>query len=141
MPVKKLKEKEVAEDLFVNKFWNGAAICEFLKLQPNTFSKWRNKGNWDKLQEETINNPVKMRRLIAQQMLMIAGGEKSSIDADALAKMYKVYEGMSEKINPGIAAAIIKLYDEYLLKANPELAVKNLEYNKKFLIHIINKNG
>lgn len=141
MPKKKLKEEGVAEDLFVNKLWTGAAICEFLKIQPNTFTKWKNKGNWEKLQEDTINNPVKLRRLIAQQMLIIAGGEKSALDADALAKMYKVYEGFSDKINPGIVAAIMKLYDRFLAVENPPLAISNLEWNKKFIIHMIDKHG
>lgn len=141
MPKEKKKELQVAEDLFVNKFWTAKAIAEFLNLQENTVSKWRNKYGWDKMQEETINNPVKMKRLIAAQMLLIAQGEKSNIDADALAKMFKVYEGISDKINPGIVAAIIKLLDEFTVKENPELALKTLDNNKKFLIHIINTYG
>lgn len=141
MPKEKKKELQVAEDLFVNKFWTAKAIAEFLNVQENTVGKWRAKYKWDKLQEETINNPVKMKRLIAGQMLLIAQGEKSNIDADALAKMFKVYEGISDKINPGITAAIIKLLDEFTAKENPQLALQTLENNKKFLIHIINTYG
>jgi hypothetical protein len=141
MGEKKLKEKEAAEQLFVEKFWDAKTIADFLSLQENTVSRWRKAGNWDKLREETINNPLKMKRLIAKEMLLIAQGDKTTIDADALSKFYKVYEGISDKINPGIVAAILRMYDEFLLNENPELAVANLPFNKKFLIHIINTNA
>lgn len=141
MPKEKTREQQAAEGLFVDQFWDAQQIADFLKVQPATVGVWRKKGEWDKKREETINNPVKMRRLIAQQMLLIAQGEKATIDADALSKMFKVYEGLSDKINPGIVAAIIKLYDEWLAKENPKLAVENLPFNKKFLIHIINTYG
>lgn len=141
MPIVKTKERETAKNLFVENFWNANTIAEFLNVEPATVGKWRRHGDWDKEREETINNPLKMKRLFAKQMMLIAQGEKCEIDSDALSKVYKVYEGISDKINPGIVAAVIKLQDEFLVKLNPQLAVQLLEYNKKFLVHIINSNG
>lgn len=141
MPQLKLKEREAAENLFIDNFWDAKTIAEYLSIQENTIGKWRKKHEWDKKREETINNPVKMRRLIAKQMMLIVQGEQSEIDADALAKMFKVYEGISDKINPGIAAAILKLQDEFIVKLDPAFAVKLTDHNKKFLIHIINTYG
>ncbi len=141
MPKEKTKERELAQQMFVEFFWDAKTIAEKLGVGENTVSKWRSSGDWDKMREDTINNPVKMKSLLAKQMLLIVSGDKSTIDADALAKMFKVYEGISEKINPGITAAVLKLYDEWLAKENPTLALQNLAYNKKFLIHIINTNG
>lgn len=141
MGKEKTKEREAAQQMFVELFWDAKTIAGKLGIQENTISVWRKKYEWDKHRESTINNPVKMRSLIAAQMMLIVQGQASVIDADALSKMFKVYEGISEKINPGIAAAILKLYDEWLAKENPELALKNLDYNKKFLIHIINTYG
>lgn len=141
MPKVKIKEREAAQQFFIEMFWDARTIAEHLNVEEKTIGKWRKKYNWDKLREDTINNPVKMRSLIAQQMMLIVQGQPSSIDADALSKMFKVYEGISDKINPGIVAAVIKLYDEFLLSENKELAAANLAYNKKFLLHIINTYG
>lgn len=134
-------EREVAQLYFVDLFMDAKTIAEKLKISENTIGKWRKKFDWDKIREDTINNPIKMRKLLAEQMILIASGEKSIIDADALSKMYKVYEGISERINPGIVAAVLKIYDEFLAKRNPKLALENLPYNKEFLIHIINTYG
>jgi len=141
MGKEKIRERETAQQMFCEFFWDAKTIADKLGIQENTIGVWRKKYEWDKIRESTINNPVKMRSLIAAQMMLIVQGEASVIDADALSKMFKVYEGISEKINPGISAAILKLYDEWLAKENPELALKNLDYNKKFLIHVINTYG
>ncbi len=141
MAREKTKELQAAESLFVDNFWDANKIAEQLSLSPTTVGKWRAKYDWDKMREDTINNPVKMRRLIAKQMMLIVQGQKTEIDADALSKMFKVYEGISDKINPGITAAVLKLYDDFLSVEKPELAVANLPHNKKFLIHIINTYG
>lgn len=141
MPKEKIKEKEAAEQLFIENFWDAKTIAEKLGLQESTVGRWREKGGWDVKRNNTMNNPVRMRKLIADQMMLILKGEKPNIDADALSKMFKVYEGISDKINPGIVAAILKLQDEFLLNEDHEYAVKHLEWNKKFLIHIINNYG
>lgn len=137
----KTKDKVAAQQMFVEWFLDAKTIAEKLDLHESTVGTWRKKYEWDKLRESTINNPVKLQTLIAQQMLLVAEGKDATINADALAKLSKVLEGLSNKINPGITHAIMKLYDEWLAKENPELALKNLDYNKKFLIHIINTYG
>jgi transposase-like protein len=141
MPKEKTKERVFAENLFVEQLMTCEQIHEQYGYSTNTLSKWRNKYEWDKQREDTINNPLKMRRIIAQQMLKVVQGEETTIDADALSKLFKVYEGISEKINPGICAAVMKIYDEYLAKENPALASQNLPYNKKFIAHSINVYG
>jgi hypothetical protein len=141
MGKEKTKEKKAAASMFIDQFMDAKTIAEILNIEPNTVGDWRKKGKWDDEREQTINNPVKMRSLLAKQMLLIADGKDATINADALAKIFKVYEGLADKINPGIVSAILKLYDEWLAKENPQLAISNLEYNKKFLIHIINTYG
>jgi len=141
MPKEKVKEREAALNMFVEMFWDAKQIAEALNVSENTISKWRDKYEWDKRREDTINNPIKMKRLVAKQMILIANGEKPTIDADALSKLFKVYEGISDRINPGIVAAVLKLKDEFMAKEAPKLALELLEWNKKFLAHIINTNG
>lgn len=141
MPIEKIKEREAAQQFFVEMFWDAKTIALHLMVDEKTVGKWRAKYKWDKLREDTINNPVKMRTFIAQQMMLIVQGQKSTIDADALAKMFKVYEGISDKINPGIVAAVLKLYDDFLSTKAPKLALQNLPFNKEFLIHIVNTYG
>lgn len=141
MPKEKVKEREAAQNFFVENFWDAKTIANWLGLQETTVGKWRAKYNWDKLREDTMNNPLKMKRLIGSQMMLIAQGMPAQIDADALSKMYKVYEGISDKINPGIVAAVVKLQDEFIVNIDPQFGIKLLEYNKKFLIHIIEKHG
>ncbi|TAG31889.1 MAG: hypothetical protein EAZ35_02235 [Sphingobacteriia bacterium] len=141
MSKEKIKERQAAEQFFVNNLYDAKTISDLLSIREATISTWRVKYGWDKLREDTINNPVKMKSLIAKQMLLIAQGEKSTIDADALAKMFKVFEGISEKINPGIVAAVLKLLDEFQAKENPAHAILCLDYHKKFLNSIIQIYG
>ena len=137
----KVKERVVAEQMYCERFMTAKDIADTLQIEANTVGKWIHKYGWDKSRQDTINNPVKMRKLLAEQMLLVLQGQPANIDADALSKIYKVYEGISDKINPGMVAAILKLYDEWLVKKDPKLATDNLPYNKEFLIHIINTYG
>lgn len=141
MGKEKVKDRIAAQQMFVEWFLDAKTIAEKLNIQENTIGTWRKKYEWDKLRETTVNNPVKMKSLIAQNMMLVIEGKQPNFDADALAKMFKVYEGLSDKINPGIANAIMTLYDEWLAQSNPKLAVENLAYNKQFLVHIINTYG
>lgn len=137
----KTKERIAAEDFFVQYMWDAKKIAEHLDLQENTVGAWRKKYEWDKKREQFIGDPLKLKQLIAKEMLNRAEGQTANIDADGLYKLYKIVEGLSERINPGIVASVMKLYDEFLLTKDQELAVKNLPYNKQFLLHIINNYG
>ncbi len=141
MGKEKIKERVAAESMYCEKFMTAKEIADTLSIEPNTVGKWIQKYGWDKDRQDTINNPVKMRRILGEVLMLVIQGEKPKIDTDALSKVYKVYEGISDRINPGMVAGVMKLYDEYLVKVNPELAIKNLEHNKKFLLHTIELYG
>jgi uncharacterized protein YjcR len=140
MAEKKSKKCIGAEQMFVQQLMDGKTIAETLDMPESTISRWRKKYNWDKLQQDTINNPQLLKRIISTEMLKKARGEKTDIDTDGLSKLFKIYDGLSDKINPGIVAAIMKEYDNFLSEINPDLAVANLPYNKKFLISIIERS-
>lgn len=142
----KVKEREVVIDLYVNKLWNQKEISEFLAISENTITKWKKQdegtGNdWDKQREKTIGDPNKLKAAILAEMVSITNGEAPKLNADGLYKLFRIIEGLNDRINPGTVAAIMKQYDEFLLVENKELAVTNLPYNKKFLTHIINIYG
>jgi len=146
MGKEKTKERTVAKDLYINKLWSAKEISEFLSVTETIIGRWKKKDegteeDWDKQREQIIANPLVLKQTILNEMVAIAAGQPAKIDADALAKLNKVIEGLNDKIQPGIVAAILKLQDEFLVKENPKLAVELLPHNKKFIIHIINTYG
>jgi uncharacterized protein YjcR len=144
MGKEKSKEKAVAKDLYVNKLWTAKDVCEFVDVSENTLTKWKStdpEGDWDKQREKVITNPLVLKQLVLDDMVSIAQGNQPKIDADSMAKLNKVVEGLNDKIQPGIVAAILKLQDEFLVKENPQLALQLLPYNKKFIVFIINTYG
>lgn len=138
-------KKVMAERMFVEDGMTAKAIAEMLEVSEQTLSKWR-KGkegekSWDDKRAEMLASPHKIREILIRELMVVAGGEKSLVDADALAKINKVIETLSDRISTQIVFSVFKEFDNWMADQDPKTAVLFTEYHKQFILYKINQEG
>ena len=136
-------KKVMAERMFVEDGMTAKAIAEQLEVSEQTLSKWR-KGkegekSWDDKRAEMLASPHKIKEILLKELMLVAGGEKSMVDADALAKINKVIETLSDKINTQIVFSVFKEFDNWMADQDPKTAILFTEYHKQFILYKINQ--
>jgi hypothetical protein len=134
-------KKVMAERMFVEDGMTAKAISEMLDVSQVTLSKWRNDGDWEKKRAEMLAAPHKLREILMKELKTIAEGGISIVDADALAKVNKVIESISDRISVQIVFSVFKEFDNWMADNDPKTAVLFTEYHKQFLLHKINQEG
>lgn len=134
-------KKVMAEGMFIQDGMTAKAIAEMLAVSEQTISKWRNAGSWDDQRAEMLASPHKIREILMKELMKVSGGEKSAIDADALAKINKVIETLSDKISTQVVFSVFKEFDNWMADQDPKMAVEFTEWHKQFLLYKINLEG
>ncbi len=124
---------------------SGKDVANQLDVSEQTITAWR-KGrpgekSWDDKRAEMLAAPHKIREVLMKELKTIAEGGKSGIDADALAKINKVIESVSERISVQVVFSVFKEFDNWMAEQDPKTAVQFTEYHKQFLLHKINQEG
>jgi transposase-like protein len=138
-------KKVMAERMFVEDGMTAKAIAEQLDVSEQTLSKWR-KGkegekSWDDKRAEMLASPHKIREILIRELMIVAGGEKSMVDADALAKINKVIETLSDRISTQIVFSVFKEFDNWMADQDPKTAILFTEYHKQFILYKINQEA
>ena len=138
-------KKVMAERMFVEDGMTAKAIAEQLDVSEQTLSKWR-KGkegekSWDDKRAQMLASPHKIKEILFKELMLVAGGEKSAVDADALAKINKVIETLSESTSVQIVFSVFKEFDNWMADQDPKTAVLFTEYHKQFILFKINQEG
>jgi transposase-like protein len=138
-------KKVMAERMFVEDGMTAKAIAEQLDVSEQTLSKWR-KGKegekaWDDKRAQMLASPHKIKEILIKELMLVAGGEKSTVDADALAKINKVIETLSDTISVQIVFSVFKEFDNWMADQDPKTAVLFTEYHKQFILFKINQEG
>ena len=138
-------KKVMAERMFVEDGMTAKAIAEQLDLSEQTLSKWR-KGkegekSWDDKRAQMLASPHKIKEILFKELMLVAGGEKSAVDADALAKINKVIETLSDSTSVQIVFSVFKEFDNWMADQDPKTAVLFTEYHKQFILFKINQEG
>lgn len=131
----------MAERMFVEDGMTAKAISELLDVSQVTLSKWRNDFEWEKKRSEMLAAPHKLREILMRELKTIAEGGTSLVDADALAKVNKVIESVSDRISVQIIFSVFKEFDNWMADQDPKTAVLFTEYHKQFLLYKINQEG
>ena len=136
-------KKVMAERMFVEDGMTAKAIAQQLDVSEQTLSKWR-KGkegekSWDDKRAEMLASPHKIREILIRELMIVAGGEKSMVDADALAKINKVIETLSDKISTQVVFSVFKEFDNWMADQDPKTAILFTEYHKQFILYKINQ--
>lgn len=138
-------KKVMAERMFVEDGMTCKAISEQLEVSEQTLSKWR-KGkegekSWDDKRAEMLASPHKIKEILLKELILVAGGGKSLVDADALAKINKVIETLSDKISVQVVFSVFKEFDNWMADQDPKTAILFTEWHKQFLLYKINLEG
>lgn len=138
-------KKLMAERMFVDEGMTCKSISEQLNISEQTLSKWR-KGkegekSWDDKRSEMLAAPHKIKEILLKELMVVAGGGNSKVDADALAKINKVIETLSDKISAQIVFSVFKECDNWIADQDPKSAIMVIEWHKQFLLHKINQEG
>lgn len=138
-------KKVMAERMFVEDGMTAKAIAEQLEVSEQTLSKWR-KGkegekSWDDKRAEMLASPHKIKEILLKELILVAGGGKSLVDADALAKINKVIESLSDKISVQVVFSVFKEFDNWMADQDPKTAILFTEWHKQFLLYKINLEG
>lgn len=138
-------KKVMAERMFVEDGMTAKAIAEQLDVSEQTLSKWR-KGkdgekSWDDKRAEMLASPHKIREILLKELMVVAGGGASLVDADALAKINKVIETLSDKISAQVVFSVFKEFDNWMADQDAKTAILFTEYHKQFLLFKINQEG
>ena len=138
-------KKGMAERMFGEDGMTAKAIAEQLDVSEQTLSKWR-KGkegekSWDDKRAQMLASPHKIKEILFKELMLVAGGEKSAVDADALAKINKVIETLSDSTSVQIVFSVFKEFDNWMADQDPKTAVLFTEYHKQFILFKINQEG
>ena len=138
-------KKVMAERMFVEDGMTAKAISEQLDVSEQTLSKWR-KGkegekSWDDKRAEMLASPHKIREILLKELILVSEGKVSKVDADALSKINKVIESLSDKISAQVVFSVFKEFDNWMADQDPKTAVIFTEWHKQFLLYKINLEG
>lgn len=129
------KKKELAERLFIVDGMTGKAIAVDLEISEATVTRWRKADNWDRRKAEAVAAPHKIKETLLKELQNLASGEKSKIDADALAKISKVIDTVSGKTSVQVVITVFKEFDDWMSQQDPQLAIKFTEFHKQFILY------
>ncbi len=126
-----------AECMFVDNGYTSLAISEALGISEATLCKWRKDYEWDRKREETLASPYRIREILMKELASIAGGNKSTINADDLIKIQKVFASFEKSSSSiPIILSVFKEFDNWMSDVDPETAVLFTTYQKKYLHHV-----
>ena len=131
------KKRKLAAELFINSGITGKAIAEQLEVATATISRWRKEDKWDDTRADLMTSPMELRKILTEELLNIAKGEKAKINSDALAKVSKVIESFNKAVSVPVIISILKEFDNWMSEQEPALAIQFLDWHKKFIIHKI----
>ncbi len=113
-------------------------IAELYSVTQKTVSKWANQFDWEQKRVDFHSSPIKIKQLLQKEVLLVASGKPSTINADSISKLMSALDRCDKKANPVIVARILKDVDNFVSEHDPHFAVKLTEFHKKFLQHRIN---
>jgi hypothetical protein len=141
-----LTEIKYAETLYCEKGVTPQTIAQELNRNIKTIYAWRDKYLWDDTKTMFETSPAELKKLLLKEMARIAKGEKRideegntqpNLDADALSKLMKAYDYMTQKLSPEVIKDVFIGFDKWMSSIDAAVAVTFTQYHKQYLLHII----
>lgn len=129
------KKRELAERLYVNDGMKANAIAEDLNVSAATISRWKNEDNWESRRRNNLTAPHKIKEILLKELQTIAEGGESNVDADALAKMSKVIDTLTDKVSVQSVITVFKEFDNWMSQQDAHKAIEFVKYHKEFIIY------
>lgn len=135
-------EIKYAETLYVEKGLSPQALAEELGRNIKTIYAWRDKYNWDATRELFQSGPTELKKILLNEAVRIARGEKrldddgkevKGIDADSLSKVMKAYDYMNQKLSVEVFRDAFVEFDYWMVGVDAKAAAEFTRYHKMFL--------
>ena len=141
---KKASQTEIqnAEKLYCESKWTIERIAQMLGRDTKTITAWRDKYKWDDTKNLFETSPLVFKKLLLAEATRIAKGEVrididgnvlKNIDADALSKVMKAYDYMSQKTSASTCLEVLLELYEFICSIDINKANEFNEYFKQFL--------
>lgn len=133
------EKKSLAFDLFMNTAKTQNEICDLIGISPKTFTRWKQDGLWEELKSAVSITAGNITLNIYKKMHEMTSGE-GQINADALAKLARVIEVISDKkYTMSQIFNVFKAFTTWLFPKDTETAKKVNKYMQEFVNDQINK--
>lgn len=131
-----------AEDWFIeNREATAKEVAELFEVQEKTVGNWRKLHNWDTKREEYHSSPVFIKQVLQRELLKLANGEASTINADAIRKISATIDAFNKKVDPFVVKAVLEELDKFVAEIEPRLAAQMLQFHQRFLQHKIRQEA
>ncbi len=143
-------EISYAEMLYCEKRYTPEAIAETLGRNIKTIYTWRDDNGWEETKDLLAVGPTELKKILLKEAVRIAkgearkddqGNEVKGIDADALSKVMKAYDYMSQRTSPEVIHDVLVELDNYMVTIDPVKASEFTKYHAMFLQDRINQES
>lgn len=132
-------KKALAYDLFMNTDKTQNEICDIIDIAPKTFTRWKQDGMWEELKGATTITAQSIITNIYKKMHDMTS-EGGNFNADALAKLARVIEVISDKkYTISQMFNVFKAFTNWLFPKDPDAAKMLNKHMKEFVDEQINK--
>ncbi|WP_040540327.1 hypothetical protein [Pedobacter arcticus] len=132
------KKRQQAEEWYIENNDGSQKLCaELFKITEKTVGAWSKKYNWEEKRLDYHSSPVKIKQLLQREAMLVAQGNKPTIQADSLSKIMASLDRCDSKADPIVVHRILKDLDNFISVDDPAFAGKCTKYHKLFLQHRI----
>lgn len=127
-------KRKSAEEFFIENLQiTQKQVAEIFGITENTISRWAKEDEWVAKRNQYHASPVKIRQLLQEELLRVAGGEEPTLNADGIRKLQLSIAQVQKAASPIVVNQILKELDNFISEQDPELAQRMLKYHKAFL--------
>lgn len=133
--------RSLMEDLYINKGYSLPQLAEEWEISIQSLTKWK-KGkpgekSWDERKAFNDLTPVKLREVLLEEALNIAGGNEPKLKADALSKVMSAIDKLDGTVNPRVISSALISFNNWLVDIDPAKANEFTKYQRMYLQHYI----
>ncbi|SDC52884.1 hypothetical protein [Williamwhitmania taraxaci] len=133
--------RSLMEDLYINKSYSLAQLIGEWDVSAQTLAKWK-KGKpgektWDERKAFNDLTPIKLREVLLEEALNIAGGHEPKLKADALSKVMAAIDKLDGTVNPRVISSALMSFNNWLVDIDPAKANEFTKFQRMYLQHYI----
>lgn len=135
------KLKIAAEGMFITQGMTSRDIADTLDISEVTISRWRQAEEWDDKRSFIKATPSRLREALIREAERVVGGEATTINADAVAKLLSAADKLASRATPDVVYSVLSDFLQYTATVDSEAAASLSGFFKMFLQHKIENDG
>ncbi len=115
MPRAKSKKCQQAEEWYISHPGiTYKEVAELYDATEKTVGIWAAKYDWQTQQLEFLSSPVKIKKILQQEVVNITNGKEASFNADSVSKLMAAIDKVDKKANPFVVSEILMDLDHFV---------------------------